>query len=1220
MGVAALIILVSGLLSASFPVTKALGAAQPRSTIEPAPNGPRESLVRQETEPSQDVVQALLDAVRRAIDASITGWEFHPDPPPTDEEADGTGARPSSRAAEEQGQEQRPWEPVSLSHSTRERHFSYRATVTIPDVFAGQRTAEIPPGEVHQGAASVSEAEGVPARLRLRMSGPVDHAVRVFVDGERRADLPIVDSKTRAMSVPAVVLSETAVPGQSFEVLLEVHNPAVYPPHEFLDVTRAFSFRGAELVLEGAEGMQGELERFTVNIEAAKRLVSPPELSAEERARRWPEFVDRSRVDPQERRSLARLLVEGVAAFDSVALVSGDTGRLRASMEEVLLRLTPVGDFAKTFTIYAVGNAHIDLAWLWRKAESVEIALGTYRSVLNNMGEFPELTYAQSQSQSYRWVEERDAQLFADIQGRIEAGAWDPVGGMWVESDCNTPGGESWVRQLLYGQRYFRDRFGTQPTLGWNPDSFGYNWNMPQMFARAGIGAFVTQKLSWNDTTVFPYHLFWWEAPDGSRVLAYLPTGSYTERLEPGRMVDQIVRFEQNTGLRETLILFGLGNHGGGPNREMLTRARMLGEQPLFPRVEFITAHGFIQRLRSYDLSNLPVWKDELYMEGHRGTLTTHAEAKRGNRKSEALLETSEKAATIASLLGHPYPDAELREAWQRVLFNQFHDILPGSSITPVYADAAEDYKRAGKLARRALDSALDAIAAEASLPRDGWRALIVFNPLSWPRPDVVRVSLPPDAPRRIAVRGPDGVLVPSQVVMSADELDRELMFVAEGVPALGFGLYALMDAEGAGQSLEALPGEPLGPAAVRGAEPGRTQAGDAENPNFVIENEFLRVEVDPATGNIASIVDKRGGWEVLAEGRQGNRLELHENLPEYWDAWNIGYTGRSWTLDEADAVELVERGPVRSVIRVRKSFLGLSKANREPTIGFPSSFFEQDVIVYLGIPRVDVQLRTDWWEDHTLLKVAFPFAVRSGMARYEIPFASVERPTVREEPWQKARFEVPVHRWADVSAPVPSTRRRGRAQVRGVSLLNDGKYGMDTLGEVMRLTIHTSPLWPDPFADRGKHATVYSVYPHAGDWREAGTVRRGQELNLPLVARYVEPHSAESVEAEPGGRSTRTTALLPARESFVTVNARTVDLTSMKRSEDGEGIILRLVETAGDGGTVEVIVRAPVALVEEVDLLEDVIGATAHGPDRFSFTIRPNEVRSFKVTLAASR
>ncbi len=1085
----------------------------------------------QPANPADNPVKDVLDALSASIDSSIGGWELRIE----------TGTR-------EGEEDKKPWEPVRLGHTTTEYRFSYCTTVRIPEVFAGTKIS------------------GGKAELELVLRGPVDFTAKVFVNDELKAEWPITNPETGNVEMPPVKLTDNAQPGQTFEIRVWIHNPRIYPVVEFLDTTKIFTFRTAHLILESAWDFREELNRFKTNIDAADTLLSARSLSESTKKRRWPEFINRSKIDPKERRQLRRLLRDTVSRFDLEALKAGETEKIQASINELLEELKPIGEFAKTFTIYCVGNAHIDLAWLWRKQESVRIAANTYSSVLKNMEEFPGLIYAQSQAQTYDWIENTEPELFAKIKTAIDDGHWDPVGGMWVEPDCNIPGGEAWVRQLLYAQKFYKERFGGTATLGWNPDSFGYNWNMPQLYSKAGIDSFVTQKLSWNDTTIFPYHLFWWEAPDGSRILAYLPTGGYTEQIIPNRMMDQLMRFEQNTGFREMLVLFGLGDHGGGPNRPMLQRVQMLKEQPLFPRVEYIRAHDYIELLKQKDLSNLPVWRNELYMEGHRGTLTTQSETKRGNRKGEALLEIAEKAASIAALHGAVYPADSLEKAWKMVLFNQFHDILPGSSITPVYRDAEEDYAICQKLAGRTLDAAMDQIAARIKTENKGWRSVLVFNPLSWERDSIVKLALPQDAPEILSVTDPSGNTIPSQVVAGKNGLDRKLIFIARGVPSLGYKTYSLFEGE------------------IEATSPS-LKAGE-----YALENDYLRVEVNPETGNVSSIYDKSSSTELISGGSEGNRIELFENLPSSWDAWNIGYTGRSWIPEKPDSVELIENGPVRAVIRVKKSHFGLSKANRAPTSGFPSSFFTQDIILYAGSQRVDFVLHTDWWEDHVLLKIAFPFAVDSPLATYEIPFACVERPTVREEPWQKARFEVSVHRWADLSD--------GN---RGVSLLNESKYGMDTLGGVMRLTIHTSPIWPDPIADRGKHVCSYAVYPHAGDWRAAGTVRMGQEFNLPLVARLFTP--GENGE-------------LPETLSFATTGTSNVDLTCLKRSDDGKGYIFRFVETAGRETEIAATLPAAIVSAEEVNLLENAIGEARFDYEKLLFTIKPHEVKSFRIEL----
>jgi alpha-mannosidase len=1072
-----------------------------------------------EEEPVQRAVAALLIAT----DGGLREWQY---------------------SSDEDGE--RCLETVTLRASVRAQESTFRRTVRIPEVFAGTRIA------------------GGPARLRFTLSGPVDHLVSVVINGEERARMPVVDGATRHMDYPEVVLTEHVEAGREYDVQLLVTNPGVYPPHEFLDATRTVSFRAAELVLDAAEPMRDRLDALRINLETGDRMLRRWTPSGRLAEKVWIEDVDRSAISPDERDRLRAVLNRAAAELDLHALTSGDGDELLASIEDVYAGLGPVGEFCKRFTIHAVANAHIDLAWLWRTSETVQIAANTFRSVLGNAAEFPELVFAQSQAQAYAWVEQNDPELFRRVQAAERAGNWEVVGGMWAEPDCNIPGGESWTRQFLLAQRYFRDRFGAEVWLGWNPDSFGYNWNMPQLYSKAGIRAFITQKIGWNDTTVFPYHLFWWEAPDGSRILTYFPTGSYTEEMEPERLVDQLMRFERNTGLDEVLVLYGVGDHGGGPNREILQRVRMLQQQPVFPRLVLSRARDFMAGLLARDLSALPVWRDELYLETHRGTLTTQARTKRGNREGEALLETAEKAASIAHVMGREYPVDLLTRAWELLLLDQFHDILPGSSITPVYRDAEADHDLVRRLARRVIDESLSVMADGVAVPDEDWRAVLVFNPLSWSRGGLLTVPLPEDAPERLEVVDESGAVLPAAVFTSDDGLDRSLQFLASPVPSLGTVLFHLR------------PGS-------------RAATTSLRHDGFTIENRHLRVGVDPETGNITFVFDKGQGREVLAAGEQGNVIQLHENLPSFWDAWNIGYTGRSWTLDKADSIELIDRSPLALTVRVRKSFLGLSKANRAPTEGFPSSFFTQEITLYADSPQLDLRLDVDWWEDHTLLKVAFPFAVDSDVATYEIPYASIERSTRRETPAEKARFEVSVHRWADIS---------GKGY--GVSLLNDSKYGMDTHGTTMRLTGLTSPLWPDPFADRGRQRMSCAVYPHPGSWRDARTVELGHEMNLPLVARMLEPRAGEPVEAR----------------SFFGVEGNGVVLTAIKRSEDGHGLVLRLVESRGSEVEAWVTMPGEIESAIEVDLLERPLGDADFEGDRLRFVVAAHEIKSFLVSL----
>jgi len=740
--------------------------------------------------------------------------------------------------------------------------------------------------------------------------------------------------------------------------------------------------------------------------------------------------------------------------------------------------------------------------------------------------------------QAYLWMEERYPDLFSQIKQRVAEGRWEVTGGMVVEPDCNLLGGESWVRQILYGKRYAQSRFGVDIELGWNLDSFGYNWNLPQFLARTGIRSFITQKISWNDTNEFPYHLFWWQAPDGSRVLTYFPFSGYVNTLQAENVLRDLKLSEANTGMKKVLILYGLGDHGGGPNQEMLDRVLFYESSSVFPRVVFSRAIDFIDQITPEVRARLPVWKDELYLEYHRGVYTTQAAVKRAQRKNEQLLVDAEKLASVAYLLGRHYPADGLRRAWWKLTFNQFHDILPGSGIAAVYRDALEDHAEIRRVGKKIADKSLAYLARDVDTRvADGVLPLLVWNTLGWQRTGPVEVELPDDIQAPAAVIDTGGVAVPFQIVRS--EGGRRLLFIASDVPSLGYKLYRLLP-ERSGRTSTGL--------TVSGTE---------------MENSTLVVAVDTVSGLIRRLYDKRNRREVLAEGRAGNELQLLEDVPDAFDAWNIKYTGREWDLDKADSVRVLERGPVRATIRVYHSFLGDSKARRFPTSDYPSSFFIQDISLYQGLPWVEVRMQADWWETHVLAKVAFPLNVHNDWATFEIPYATIRRRTTRDNLWEAARFEVPALRWADLTETDGSY---------GVSLLNDSKYGYDVLGNVMRLTLLRSPVNPDPMADRGKHRFAYALYPHAGDWRSGQTVRRGYEFNAPLIGMLVGRH--------PGDRL--------AVQSFVQIEPDNMVVTDLKKAEDVEGVIVRFFESEGRDGVARLTFFKQPKAAFECDLLEN--------------------------------
>ncbi|MFQ6091191.1 MAG: alpha-mannosidase [bacterium] len=791
----------------------------------------------------------------------------------------------------------------------------------------------------------------------------------------------------------------------------------------------------------------------------------------------------------------------------------------------------------KANTLHVVGNAHIDMAWLWPWSETVEVCSTTFARALQHIEEYPDFVYAQSQAQAYVWMEENYPELFEEIRRRVEDGRWLIVGGTWVEPDNNLPSGESQVRQILYGKRYFQEKFGIDVKIAWIPDSFGFAWTLPQIYRKSGFRYFITQKLTWNDTNEFPYKVFYWQSPDGSQLFSYFPY-TYVHDLRPERLASHFVDYEERTGLKDQLVLYGEGDHGGGPSEEMIERVAQLWEIDTFPTVIHDTPLNFMKRVEE-DGPALPVCNDELYLEYHRGCYTTQARIKKRNRRCEALLETAEKFAFFSQL---EYPSQKLEDAWKRALFNQFHDILPGSSISEVYVDANRDYDLIEESVEGVLNRSLREICGRIETEGEG-TPVVVFNPLSWLRDDAVEVGLPEELRGHISVFDRNGHRIPSQVY------EDTLIFVAEDIPSIGYKTFWLKSED-----------EPK--------EKSQLRTG-----RHFLETQFYRIEINPKTGNWSRLFDKRHIREVLEPGREGNVLQAFEDLPQAWDAWNIGYTGKIWDIEQVESIEIVERGPVRARLRVTRTF--------------GNSRFVQDVLLYDGLPRIEVFNEVEWHEDHILLKVAFPINVKSDVATYEIPYGTIVRRSVPVTPQDSAKFEVSAHKWIDLSD-----------STYGVSLLNDCKYGHDVKGNLMRITLFRSPKWPDPNADMGHHTFTYSLYPHSGNWRQALTHRRGYELNYPLIAVLESPHRGD----------------LPSKGSFATIRPEGVVLSVVKKAEAREDLVLRFYELFGEKTRAEIDLSMGFRSAFEADLLENVQAKLETRGNTVYLPTNPYEIKTITV------
>jgi alpha-mannosidase len=871
-----------------------------------------------------------------------------------------------------------------------------------------------------------------------------------------------------------------------------------------------------------------------------------------------------------------------VRAVNPGALDKDDQAGFDASLRTAQGKLEELRPYMKQFSVQAVGNSHIDMAWLWPESETVEVVRNTFGTALELMREYPDFKFTASAAQAYTWIEEKYPLMFQEIQQRVKEGRWEVIGGMWVEPDLNMPDGESLVRQILYGKRYFQQKFGVEVNIGWNPDSFGYNGQLPQIYKRSGIDYFVTQKLLWaSEFTKFPYRLFWWEAPDGSRLMTYFPS-DYANAIDPVKMARDAAIYGStlwkynggnNAAPPESLkmmYLYGVGDHGGGPTRNDLDIGlRWQKPDVVYPRIEFATAGKYLNDLTKGESElNLPTWKGELYFQYHRGVQTTQAEEKKGNRKNEVLILEAEKLASIDTLFGGTYPQSGFDDSWKKILFNQFHDILPGSGIHINYVDAARKYTETALFSNQTIDAALKDVAAHVNSPG---LSVLIFNSLSFTRTDEVDVEAQfPNAVENVRVIGPDDKPMPSYVFSTDPRTNRvKVSILAQNIPATGYKLVRLVP------QAKAAPKTSL-------------VATDTS-----LENEFVKLTVDPKTGCMTSLIDKKTNTEALAlpvqsegapaaspDGKPcGNLLQTFVDKPQRWDAWNIDadFVKQHWDLMQAEEVKLIENTPLRAMLRVRQKF--------------QNSSFIQDITMYPGVPRVDVNMQAEWHEKHILLKVAFPLSARSDHATFEIPYGTIERPTTRNTPAEQAQFEVPAFRWADLSDAS-----------HGFSLLNDSKYGYDAKDNVLRLSLLRSPEWPDPHADEGHHEFTYSLYPHAGTWAQAQTLQQGYQLNYPLMAVTTTQHLGP----------------LPGSKSFFGVQESNVVITAVKKDADDNSLIVRFYEWDGKKGDIHLSLPQAATSATETNLMEKTDHSLALASNGTVVVVptNPYEVKTVKVAF----
>lgn len=763
-------------------------------------------------------------------------------------------------------------------------------------------------------------------------------------------------------------------------------------------------------------------------------------------------------------------------------------------------------------TIYPLGHAHLDTAWLWPLRITHLKMAHTTATQLYHMDRYGDYVYVHSQASQYEWLEQEAPALLEKVKEKAKSGQWEPLGSMWVEADCNLTGSESLVRQFLYGKRYFAQHFGIDTVDMFLPDVFGYSAALPQILNKFGIRHFLTQKISWNQFNKFPHNTFWWQGIDGTKIWTHFPPAdTYCGMVEPDEIISSVRKHRDQARSDSSMYLFGFGDGGGGPTERQLEFLKRAKTAPYMPQIDTgKSARNFYEETyrKSKDLCT---WSGELYFELHRGTYTSQAANKKLNRESEFLMRDVEWLHSVTS---STYPQKEIEKLWKLVLLNQFHDIIPGSSVTEVYEDSDKDYELIKTEGTKLLQTAISELA-----PQDG--DIAIFHNASL----TSQVTLPWEE-----------TIAPTAIEVNTETIPAQLVDVF-GQPSLIFGTpRSAMGQVASATYSQAQPKPTI-----------RLKTGTRR-----LENKEYSVRFD-AHGNITSIRSLGPDpIEFIQPGELANVFQIMDDHPGFWEAWDIDVFAYETVqnLTKSDSFELVEKGPVRAAFEVVRTF-GNSKIIQRISLG-PTPGIRFDTTIH-------------WHESRKLLKVAFPLNINTTRATYEIQFGSVERPTHKNTSWDMAKFEVCAQKWVDMSEGD-----------YGVALLNNGKYGHDADGNVLRMSLLRAPKSPDPTCDMGVHHFTYCLLPHFHSWRHADVVAAAYALNAePRVVKLEKPGKPK-LHGQP----------------YFKVDRREVVIETVKKAEDTNHVIVRMYEAHNTRGTVmltcaQAVKRAWVTDLNETNLYE---------------------------------
>lgn len=785
--------------------------------------------------------------------------------------------------------------------------------------------------------------------------------------------------------------------------------------------------------------------------------------------------------------------------------------------------------------VYMCGHSHIDVAWLWTVKESERKAVRTFANTLDLMDANPDFIFAQSQAVLYDMVKKNAPDIFNRIKEKVKSGQWEIMGNAWVEADTNIASGESLIRQLLYGRDFFMKEFGVDSDIYWLPDCFGFSWALPQIIRRSGMKSFITTKLMNNDTNAFPRSMFRWRGNSGDEVTAFFQQTHYQ-----GEFDAEYIKSARESNLQKDIAdisfgMYGYGDGGSGCTTDMLERAEALRNVPGMPEPCLAHTYDFFNDMEQYR-DELPVWDGEMYYENHRGTYTSQAFVKKNNRQCEFMLRNAEIISSIAELYSSAaYPAQKLDELWKLLLVNQFHDILPGTSIHETYDNTRLEYARLASEGSTLISAALNAVTDTGS---DGF--ITVINPLTHTVTGTVSVTLPDGYS---AVEDLSG----GKVVCSVYEKNgvKSVSFTAEDVPSLGYKIYKFT------AESENRPTVTVSPS--------------------LLENDFLRIELD-ANGEITSVFDKKNNRESLTGN--ANRLTVYQDKPIHESAWNLefDYQMKSFPLTHADSITVNEASALRGEIKIVRSF--------------NKSVITQYISLTHNESMLRIRTEAEWYEREKILRADFPVSVRSPYSTCETAHGSIQRPTHYNTSYDLAKFEICMHKWVDLSEGD-----------YGVSILNDCKYGCNVTDGNIGITLLRGPIVPDPTADIGHHEFTYVFVPHSGSWQQAGISALSYELNMPLTAICGVPTDS-------------------CPQSFIQIDRPGIVLDAFKRSLDGDGCILRIFEAHTTRGSCTVSLAKDIARVRECNLMEVNESELSHSKSSFTFDIKPNEVKTFRINF----